>query len=371
MRPFWEVAIEPILAATRARRVVEIGALRGEMTNMLLERLGPDAELHVIDPLPAFDPSEHRARFPGRYIFHRDLSLNVLPGLPPMDAALIDGDHNWYTVYNELKLLAATAREADRPMPVMLMHDVEFPYGRRDLYYDPDTIPEEFRQPFARRGIRRGRSQLLRSGGMNSTLDNALREGGPRNGVATGLDDFLAEHDRPVRRIVLPFCFGLAIVVEEERLAAEPALAAVLDALAPAGRHLEMLHRAEEARLAAVEAHHTLAFAPPPDEGRAARRYLELLKGALLDEHYLENEARLAYLLACTQRSTAPDIDLLRDPARGLRREMARLRATRRAGRLPRDGSDRIPSYPYTTMGRVRLDHLERCLDEIRTARIA
>ena len=77
----------------------------------MLERLGPDAELHVIDPVPDFDPDEHEQQFPGRYVFHRDLSLNVLPDLPPMDAALIDGDHNWYTVYNELQLLGEVARD--------------------------------------------------------------------------------------------------------------------------------------------------------------------------------------------------------------------------------------------------------------------
>ena len=64
--------------------------------------------------------------------------------LPAMDAALIDGDHNWYTVYNELKLLAATAREADAALPVLVLHDVGWPYGRRDLYYAPEQIPEEY-----------------------------------------------------------------------------------------------------------------------------------------------------------------------------------------------------------------------------------
>ena len=53
---------------------------------------------------------------------------------------------------------------------------------------------------------------------------NAEHEGGPRNGVMTALDDFLAEHDRPLRRVVLPIYFGLAIVVEEERLARQPEL---------------------------------------------------------------------------------------------------------------------------------------------------
>ena len=46
-------------------------------------------------------------------------------------------------------------------------------------------------------------------GGMNPTLCNAEIEGGPRNGVMTALDDFIAEHDRPLRLVVLPIYFGL------------------------------------------------------------------------------------------------------------------------------------------------------------------
>ena len=110
MFPFWESVVAPLIAASGAKRIIEIGALRGETTVLMLDALGPDAELHVVDPVPSFDPDEHVRRFPGRYIFHRDLSLNVLPGADAFDVALVDGDHNWYTVYNELRLLREAAR---------------------------------------------------------------------------------------------------------------------------------------------------------------------------------------------------------------------------------------------------------------------
>ena len=151
----------------------------------------PTCELHVIDPVPQFDPAEHERAFPGRYVFHHGISHDVLPTLPPCDVALVDGDHNWFTVYHELKMLAATARDAGVPLPLLVMHDVGWPYGRRDLYYEPSRIPEEFRQPYRRAGMRPGISQL-RIGGMNVDLDNAEHEGGPRNGVLTAVDDFVA-----------------------------------------------------------------------------------------------------------------------------------------------------------------------------------
>ena len=62
MFPLWDVAIAPVLDAAQVKRVVEIGALRGETTVKMLHDLGPDVELHVIDPVPDFDPARARAR---------------------------------------------------------------------------------------------------------------------------------------------------------------------------------------------------------------------------------------------------------------------------------------------------------------------
>jgi cephalosporin hydroxylase len=367
--PFWDIAIVPVLKAIDAKRVVEIGALRGETTTLLLEELlDPEAELHVIDPVPQFDPTEHERRFPGRYIFHRDISHNALPRLSPADVALVDGDHNWYTVYHDLRLLSATAREAGAPLPVFILHDVGWPYGRRDLYYTPEQIPEEFRQPYDQRGMVPGRAQLLRAGrgGMNPTMNNAVREGGARNGVMTALDDFIEEHDKPVRRVVLPIYFGLAIVAEEERLARQPELARVLDRLETAEGRYELLELSESLRIKAMIFQHGVFYKSLERIAEGARRYLSLLKGALLDEHYLEHEARLDYLAQCIERGQSPDQDRLRDPARHMQKEMRALAAARNVGSIVSDAGEAPPGIAYTTMGRERLDHLERCLDTIR-----
>ena len=117
------------------------------------------------------------------------------------------------------------------PLPLLVLHDVGWPYGRRDLYYAPGQIPEEHRQPYRTAGMVMGRSELVDEGGMNPTMCNAEHEGGPRNGVMTAVDDFVAEHDRPLRVVVLPVYFGLALVMEVELLDQYPALASLLDEL--------------------------------------------------------------------------------------------------------------------------------------------
>lgn len=365
MFPFWEIAVAPALKAAEARRIVEIGALRGETTEFMLEGLGEGTELHVIDPVPVFDPTEHEDRFPGKYHFHRALSLEVLPTLPAVDAALIDGDHNWYTVFHELEELRRASRAEDRQLPLLILHDVGWPYGRRDLYYVPEQIPEEFRQPYETRGIIRGQSELADQGGLNPQNCNATHEGGPRNGVRTALDDFLASHDRPVRCVVLPAYFGLALVAEEALLERRPALRAHLDWLESPEGQAAMVELAEAVRLDSLTAQQEMFYNEKERFASAAHRYLNLLKGALLNEHYLEQEVRISYLLDCCDKGIPPRVEALRDPNRHMDEEMARLRTARLAGETSDADGPIGSAFPYTTLGRTRLDRLEQVLETI------
>ena len=369
MYQFWETIVKPALVAAEAQRVIEIGALRGENTVQLLDLLGPSSELHVIDPVPIFDPSAHAKRFPGRYVFHRDLSHNVLADLPPADAALVDGDHNWYTVYNELRMLRETAREAGTPLPLLILHDVCWPYGRRDLYYEPSQIPAEFRQPYSRAGLLPGQSEVVAEGGLNQHVANAIAEGGERNGVRTALDDFVAELDRPVRKVVLPIYHGLALVADQARLEASPKLVELFDRLESAEGRYELLELAESIRLEDQIQHHDLHFSTKDHLVRGARRYLDLLKAAILDLHYLENELRIEHLLECAEVGTAISPQKLGDPARYMSKELGHLKQAREAGEpshLGTKANGRSDSLAYTGVGRVRLDQLEACLDTIR-----
>ena len=376
MFPFWQDIVAPIIEAARAERVVEIGALRGENTELMLRRLGPEVELHVIDPLPDFDPTEHEERFAGQYVFHRDLSVNVLNDLPPMDVALIDGDHNWYTVFTELTMLADVARRAGAPLPVMVLHDVGWPYGRRDLYYDPSNIPAEHVQPWRRAGIRPGNVHLMPgAGGLNPSLANAEIEGGPRNGVMTGVDDFIAEYDRPLRRVFLPTYFGLAIVVEEERLARQPALAAELDRLESSDGKDMLLHLAEGIRLEAAIFDQALVRLRDERIDDLTERYLRTVKRAILNDHHIELEVRVRDLLDAASGGPQLNADRLADPARHAPDALARAQQRHDSGEAislvsAAAPSDRAPGagerqQGYAHSGRVGLDHLHECLDTV------
>ncbi|CAN0565671.1 unnamed protein product, partial [Laminaria digitata] len=113
---------------------------------------------------------------------------------PVADVYLIDGDHNWHTVFHELGAILAKVDAENARTPLILMHDVGWPYGRRDLYYDTRTVPESGRHPSARGGLHPNHSELLTYGGINADLEHAMIDGGEKNGVLTAVEDFQAEH---------------------------------------------------------------------------------------------------------------------------------------------------------------------------------
>ena len=220
MNPFWSRVIAPMLRAIRPRVIVEIGAAFGGNTRNLLGFAGETgAELHVVDPVPQFDPAELEAKAGGRMTLHRKKSLETLAEIGPADVILIDGDHNWYTVHSELGLIEGTSRGNDPELPLLFFHDVSWPYARRDAYYVPEDIPEEFRQDWARKPIFPGSPQLDESRGVNPGMANALVEGGPRNGVLTAIEDFVEASPLALSLRTVPGYAGLGILVLDSTLA--------------------------------------------------------------------------------------------------------------------------------------------------------
>lgn len=245
----WGKVIRPLVLALDAKIILEIGAEFGTSTNVLLNYVRQvDGHLHSIDPLPGFDAEQLQADNRGFLTLYRDLSLNVLPAMPQVDVALVDGDHNWFTVYNELKLIEQVHAHDPLRQPLLFVHDIGWPYGRRDLYYDPSTIPEEFRNEYQRKGIFPRRRELADDGGMNLELCNAVTEGGERNGVLTGVEDYIAGSALEYSFLKLPFYYGLGILVTRQRLAGCAPLQAEIDKLQHALQGEELISLAEHMR---------------------------------------------------------------------------------------------------------------------------
>jgi glycosyltransferase involved in cell wall biosynthesis len=213
MYKFWDSIISPLFDILQPREIVEIGADHGFNTRRILDFCRQKkARAHIIDPLPKFDPEALKNEYGEVFTFYPALSLNALPLIGHMDAVLIDGDHNWYTVYHELKLIEKKIPATDPAFPLIIVHDVAWPYARRDLYYYPENIPEAYRMPYLQKGIDPEGGGLVEKGGLNPHLFNAIYEHNFRSGVLTAIEDFIKETDRSLELIKVPVFHGLGIL---------------------------------------------------------------------------------------------------------------------------------------------------------------
>jgi len=257
MLAFWPDVLEPILSALHPTSLVEIGSEAGKTTRLLLNwAKDNDARLIAIDPAPAFDIEAVQRTYEGIFQCFRLPSLVALSSVERFDVVLIDGDHNWYTVFHELQLIQTLCQQSGQPFPLVFMHDVAWPYGRRDLYYAPSTIPEPYRHPYARQGISPTCSRLLPQGGFNARMYNALEEGGPRNGVLTAVEDFLAQSEASFEWVVIPAVFGLGILLPSWLAQANPLVAQQIRVWATpeVQRFIQRLEMARIAMLTGVSA---------------------------------------------------------------------------------------------------------------------
>ncbi len=248
MAEFGDLILE-VLDLANAGTIVEIGAEFGGMTQPLADYCARrDGTLIAIDPAPAPEFVDWAKGQPNIRHIPRP-SLEVIGEMSGIDAWLIDGDHNYYTVLHELTAADRLAQNEARPL-LAILHDVGWPCARRDMYYAPDRIPPEFRQPFGHDagitlddpGYRENRG--FRGAGQFAW---ALQAGGPRNGVLTAIEDFCrqAEHDQ--RRLLyahIPAVFGLGVLFD----ASAPWAQAVADAVLPLHDNM-LLARMERNRL--------------------------------------------------------------------------------------------------------------------------
>jgi hypothetical protein len=220
MSEFSEIIV-PALAIAGATEIAEIGAEFGGMSTILADfATAEGGRLTSIDPAP-------KAEFLNwvggqsnvRHIVKP--SLETIDGLAGVDAWLIDGDHNWYTVYNELRKIHAVCRRDGKPLLVFL-HDIAWPWARRDLYYAPEQIPAAFRQPYDYKGgCVPGSPMLVPNRGFRGMgqFAAAICEGGPRNGVLTAIEDFIGDvrgAGGTLGFAKIPAVFGLGILFDTD-----------------------------------------------------------------------------------------------------------------------------------------------------------
>jgi cephalosporin hydroxylase len=196
------------LDASGAKSVAEVGAYAGDLTRVLLDwAAAVGGRVVAIEPTPQPHLVELSERHPELELI-RETSHTALRHLPLPDAVIIDGDHNYYTVSEELRLIDEKAPGPE--IPLLMFHDVGWPHGRRDAYWTPERIPEGHRQSTVKRPFLFPGEPGVVDEGM-PMYSAAAREGGPRNGVLTALEDFLDRRE-DLRLATLPPFFGFGVV---------------------------------------------------------------------------------------------------------------------------------------------------------------
>jgi hypothetical protein len=273
------------LDAAGPTSVVEVGAYAGDLTRLLLDWAeGSGARIWAIDPDPQPELVQLDDERPDLDLI-RATSVEGLEEIPLPQAAVIDGDHNYYTVSEELRLIGEKAFGGD--LPLLMFHDVGWPHARRDSYYVPERIPEEHRQPIVQgAGLFPGESKA-RLGGLPYHFA-AREEGGPRNGVLTAVEDFVTEREG-LRLAVVPAFFGFGVVWHRDAPWAD-ALAAVVE---PLDRN-PLLERLEANRVFHLASMHNQMVQAAIAQQRAARQ--EVVLRRLLESSAFSVAERLSRL---------------------------------------------------------------------------
>lgn len=192
---FFDLNIIPtFLSRFKVNKVLAIGLSNKEIINGVLEYcIDNETSLTVIDSKMNISEfkTEENSEFIESIKYHKDSSLNILPTLKSFDVVFINGDPNWYTVYNELTLI----KKINSSFPLVFICNNKYPHKRRDSYFNPEDIPEEFKNeccndlPINYEEDGEIKQTMIKDGFCHAILGDT-----PKNGVLTAIEDFLDEN---------------------------------------------------------------------------------------------------------------------------------------------------------------------------------
>jgi hypothetical protein len=215
-----------LMGEARPRHIVEIGAESGRFTAALAAWAEPrGARVTTIDPAAAPAVRALAEAQPRVVQLVPEHSLAALGRIEAAELYLIDGDHNFYTVANELRIIHESVTRG-AVQPVILVHDIGWPCARRDQYYDPESLPPEHLHPHRYdRGVHVDSPGTVEGGFSGAgRFAYADHEGGAQNGVLTAVEAFLARH-ADWELYTIPAIFGLGVLFPSAHPRRDPLVA--------------------------------------------------------------------------------------------------------------------------------------------------
>jgi hypothetical protein len=212
-REFFEIIFTHRTIST----VVEVGVESGKASG-LYTSLGAST-VYCIEPHPTEEIRAGLAANEALHLIERP-SPEALTDLPIADLYVLDGDHNYAVVRQELDWILTHA-----PDTVVVLHDLLWPCARRDLYYEPSRLPAEAKHPASQDGATVWHDDLTPAGLVGlGAYTTAVHAGGERNGVLTAVEDAIAHSetntDKRWRFALIPAVFGMGVLIRETSSAA-------------------------------------------------------------------------------------------------------------------------------------------------------
>lgn len=294
---------EQIFALRKVATVVEVGVESGQVSAVYAD-LG--ANVYCVEPQPDERLREFASEHPGLNLVE-GLSPDVLGELPIADLYVLDGDHNYAVVRREVAWIMENAPDA-----VVALHDVLWPCGRRDFYYQPSPLPPSDVNPSTGDGPTVWQDGVTPAGFVgNGSFTVAAHAGGERNGVLTAVEDALADSGADWRLEIVPAVFGFGVLARN----GAPGAAEIFEALRPYTSSA-LLAAMENNRIALYTRGLQLQY-----EARARAEDANRLAETIAEQRQ-ENERLRAEL----DRSGG-ELAARRRELQGLRDELARLKA--------------------------------------------
>ena len=200
--------IKRMMDAVSMSSITEIGSEAGENTAALLEYAkARNLQLTTVDPVDVPFPFDRNAT--PCFTFYQGTSKDYLQGDYQCTVLFMDGDHNYETVIEDLN--AIHNRRNETGIKIVFLHDVSWPWARRDLYYNLDRVvnphPNQSQtqvSPYQSEG-----QYYLPATGYNV----ANSEGSQHNGVLTAVEDFVAATNNSWQYWHIPVIYGIGILV--------------------------------------------------------------------------------------------------------------------------------------------------------------
>jgi len=200
--------LQEIVDAVHPKIICEIGSDQGMTSDLLYQYCkSTGAHLHVVDPI-----LEDNRQSDKTVTYFREMSLSYLQKAGPADVYFIDGDHNFYTVLNELRLIREMNSKGSPRF--LFLHDVGWPWGYMDMYYDINSVEEKYRKKAtASLNLSLFRSEYA-TGKQGLSMEDAfvaIDDGGEENGVLAAVEKFL-EESSGWKYFSIPSIFGLGVL---------------------------------------------------------------------------------------------------------------------------------------------------------------